>query len=145
MCASGIWLLKCLPSPLGTWFAAEKKKHAHLLVGEEVDDGVVDRTGLGKVHGHGGEQRRDVKLWIQDHHHRQGGVGQPADEKSYYHGQDHGNGVIILLPAGPPTLELHTPVQLRAESRFDTVKEPITYLVQSVGGKLQKREMRAEL
>lgn len=43
---------------------------AHLLVGKEVDDGVVDGTGLSKVHGHGGEQRRDVQLRVQDHHHR---------------------------------------------------------------------------
>lgn len=42
---------------------------AHLLVGKEVDDWVVDGTGLGKVHGHGGDQRGDVKLWIHDNHH----------------------------------------------------------------------------
>lgn len=43
---------------------------AHLLVGKEVDDGVVDGTGLSKVHGHGGEQRRDVQLRVHHHHHR---------------------------------------------------------------------------
>lgn len=42
---------------------------AHLLVGKEVDDGIIDRAGLGKVHGHGGEQWRDVELWIHDHHY----------------------------------------------------------------------------
>lgn len=42
---------------------------AHLLVGKEVDDGVIDRAGLGKVHGHGGKKWRDVELWIHDYHH----------------------------------------------------------------------------
>lgn len=42
---------------------------AHLLVGKEVDDGVVDRASLGKVHGHGGKQRGDVEFWIHDNHH----------------------------------------------------------------------------
>lgn len=41
----------------------------YLLVGKEVDDGVIDWTGLGKVHGHGGNQRRNVQLWIYNYHH----------------------------------------------------------------------------
>lgn len=85
---------------------------AHLLVGEEVDDGVVDGTGLGEVHRHGGEQRRDVELRVQDHHHRQGSVGQPADEERDDHGQHHVDGVMVLLLAGAATLQLHAAVQL---------------------------------
>lgn len=42
---------------------------AYLLVGKEVDDRVIDRAGLGKVHGQSGDQWRDVELWIHDYHH----------------------------------------------------------------------------
>ena len=111
---------------------------AYLFVGEEVDDGVIDWTGLGKVHGHRGKQRRNIKLWIHHHHHWQRRVGQPTHKKSYDHGQDHADGMIILLLAGAPALEFHTPVQLRAQSRFTTVYKLLTCLAQSVGGKLPK-------
>ena len=87
-------------------------KAVYLLVGKEVDDGVIDRASLGKVHGHGGNQWRDVELWIHNYHHRQDRVGQPANKKSYDHSEYHTNGVLILFLAGTPTLKLHTPVQL---------------------------------
>ena len=86
---------------------------AYLFVGEEVDDGIIDGAGLGKVHGHGCKQRRDVELRVHHHYHRHHRVGQPANKKRYDHGQDHVDGVIVLQVAGTPTLDLHTPVQLR--------------------------------
>lgn len=108
---------------LSVWISISQKIYtsaAYLLVGKEVDDGVIDRAGLGKVHGQSGDQWRDVELWIHDYHHWQRRVGQPANKIRYDHGQDHTDGLIILLLAGTPTLELHAPVQLRVERKFDT-------------------------
>lgn len=88
------------------------------LVGEEVDDGVIHWTGLRKVHGHGGEQGRNIQLRVHNYHHGQRRVGQPADKKCSNHGQDHADGVIIVTLPGTPTLQLKAPVQL-VESKFE--------------------------
>ena len=84
----------------------------HLLVGHEVDDGVVHGAGFGEVHGHGSHQRRDVQLRVHHHHYRDGSVGQPADEERSNHGQNHLNSSSVLLHTGFTSLKLHTFIQL---------------------------------
>lgn len=90
----------------------------HLFIGQEVDDRIVNRAGLGKIHRHGGHQRWNVDFWIHNYNYRDGRVRQPADEEGSDHGQDHPKCMFVVLQAVFSTLKLNAFVDLKTGDKL---------------------------
>lgn len=72
----------------------------HLLVHHDIDDGVVDGGALGKEGWDGHEDGAKVGALVGEDVECHTGVGQPADQESHDHDDDHASDLLLGLLCG---------------------------------------------